>query len=374
MKKKCFALLLMAILMASLPASPSDITPTEESPAATRPTVAPPPTDSIRSAVHPALAQDKDAPALTSLQRLEKQIRGVFARAEGEVGVSLLHIESGTELAVNGDTLFPMASAFKVPLLVEVLYQVKEGRFGLDDEIRVAKTDQHMGSGMLSSLAAPGIVLSVRNLVNLMMFISDNSATDMLLAKVGAANVNARLRALGIEGMSVDRPCQELIMDFLGMDYAKYGNLPLDEITAARRAGGGSRTPEEHKKAVQAFNADPRDQATPKAMTALLAKIFRKEILDPASCDLILDIMLKCQTGAGRIKGELPPGTPVAHKTGTIAGTVDDCGIIYLPDGQGHVVLTVWTKNFLGDTEDVEALIAKIARFAYDYFYFVGVS
>ena len=332
----------------------------------------PPPAD---AAPLPGLAQDAQAaPALSSLQRLEKQIRDVFKGQEGEVGVSLLHIESGRELAVNGDTLFPMASAFKVPILVEVLYQVKEGKFGLDDEIRVAKTDQHMGSGMLSSLAAPGIVLSVRNLVNLMMLISDNSATDMLLAKVGAANVNARLRALGIEGMSVDRPCQELIMDFLGMDYAKYGHLPLDEITAARRAGGGSWTPEEHKKAVQAFNADPRDQATPKAMTALLAKIFRKEILDPASCDLILDIMLKCQTGAGRIKGELPPGTPVAHKTGTIAGTVDDCGIITLPDGRGHVVLTVWTKNFLGDTEDVEVLIAKISRFAYDYFYFVNLS
>jgi beta-lactamase class A len=373
-----------ALLLAPAAAAPTaGAAQAEDSPAAALPAVAPlsdaaaplpaaaPKTDAQAAAAPSALTQD--APALSSLQRLEKQIRGVFARAEGEVGVSLLHIESGTELAVNGDTLFPMASAFKVPLLVEVLYQVKEGRFGLDDELRVSKTDQHMGSGMLSSLTAPGIVLSVRNLVNLMMLISDNSATDMLLAKVGAANVNARLRALGIEGMSVDRPCQQLIMDFLGMDYAKYGRLPLDEITAARRSGGGW-TPEEHKKAVQAFNADPRDQATPKAMTALLAKIFRKEILDPASCDLILDIMLKCQTGAGRIKGELPPGTPVAHKTGTIAGSVDDCGIIYLPDGRGHIVLTVWTKNFLGKTEDVEALIAKIARFAYDYFYFVNLS
>lgn len=335
--------------------------------------VPPPASAPADAAPLPGLAQDKDAPALSSLQRLEKQIRDVFKGEDGEVGVSLLHIETGRELAVNGDTLFPMASAFKVPILVEVLYQFKEGRFGLDDEIRVAKTDQHMGSGMLSSLAAPGIVLSVRNLVNLMMLISDNSATDMLLAKVGAANVNARLRALGIEGMSVDRPCQKLIMDFLGMDYAKYGHLPLDEITAARRAGSGW-TSEDHKKAVLAYSADPQDQSTPKAMTALLAKIFRKEILDPASCDLILDIMLNCQTGGGRIKGELPPGTPVAHKTGTIAGSVDDCGIIYLPDGQGHVVLTVWTKNFLGDTADVEAIIAKIARFAYDYFYFVGVG
>jgi len=321
----------------------------------------------VSAAIAPASAQD--APALAGLQRLEKQIRNVIEGEEGEVGVSLLHIETGRALAVNGDTPFPMASAFKVPVLVEVLSQVREGRFSLDDEVRIQKTDQHMGSGMLSSLTAPGLVLSVRNLVNLMMLISDNAATDMLLAKVGAASVNARLKALGIAGISVDRPCQKLIMDYLGMDYAKYGHLPLDEISAARR-GSGRWTPEDQKRAVLAFSADLQDQATPKAMTALLAKIFRKEIIDPASCELILDIMLKCQTGEGRIKGELPPGTRVAHKTGTIAGTVDDCGIIYLPDGQGHVVLTVWTKNFLGDTEDVEAIIAAIARFAYDYFYF----
>lgn len=320
----------------------------------------------------PGMVQDQ--PSLSGLQRLEKQIRDVVKDQEGEVGVSLLHIETGRELAVNGDTPFPMASAFKVPVLVEVLSQVREGRFGLDDEVRIQKTDQHLGSGMLSSLTAPGIVLSVRNLVNLMMLISDNSATDMLLAKVGAEKVNARLKALNIGGMSVNRPCQKLIMDFYGMDYAKYGHLSLDEITAAAREERGDRTPEEEKKTIRAFSADPQDQATPKAMTALLAKIFRKEIIDPASCDLFLDIMLHCQTGDARIKAGLPRGTPVAHKTGTIAGTVDDCGIIDLPDGQGHLVLTVLTKNFMGKTSDVEAVIAKIARFAYDYFYFTDAG
>lgn len=318
------------------------------------------------AAVPPTAGQSP--PSLSGLQRLEKQVREVIKDKDGEVGVSLMHVETGRELAVNGDTLFPMASAFKVPLLVEVMFQIKEGRFGLDDEVRVGKNDQHLGSGMLSSLTAPGMVLSVRNLVNLMMLVSDNSATDMLLAKVGADKVNARLKSLGIQGMSVNRPCQKLIMDYLGMDYAKYGHLTLDEIAAARRGGGWA--PEEEKKAILSFSADPQDQATPKAMTALLGRIFRKEVIDPASCDLILDIMRNCQTGEGRIKGELPLGTPVAHKTGTIAGTVDDCGIIYLPDGQGHVILTVWTKNFLGRTEDVEAIIARIARFAYDYFYF----
>jgi beta-lactamase class A len=82
--------------------------------------------------------------------------------------------------------------------------------------------------------------------------------------------------------------------------------------------------------------------------------------------------MLKCETGEKRIKGELPAGTIVAHKTGILAGTVDDCGIIYLSDGQGHVALTVLTKDFMADTSDVEGIIAKIARLVYDYFYFTN--
>lgn len=321
----------------------------------------------------PAAAQDK--PSLSGLQRLEKEIRDVIKVQRGEVGISLLHLETGRELSVNGDTRFPMASAFKVPILVEVLSEIKEGRFKLDDEVRIQKTDQHLGSGIISSLTAPGITLSVRNLINLMMLISDNSATDMLLAKVGAEKVNARLKALGIGGISVNRPCQKLIMDYYGLDYyAKYGHLSLDEIEAAGKGEDIVLTPEQERKAILAFSADPQDQATPKGMTALLTKIYRKEIIDPASCGLILDIMLKCQTGEGRIKGGLPPGTAVAHKTGTIAGTVNDCGIIDLPDGQGHLVLTVMTKNFLDKTADVEAIIARIARFAYDYFYFTDAA
>jgi beta-lactamase class A len=99
------------------------------------------------AAVLPAAGQDK--PVLSGLQRLDKQIRDVFKDKDGEVGVSLLHVESGRELAVNGETLFPMASAFKVPILVEVMFQAREGKFALDDEGPGRKTDQHLGSGML---------------------------------------------------------------------------------------------------------------------------------------------------------------------------------------------------------------------------------
>jgi beta-lactamase class A len=309
-------------------------------------------------------AQQKDR-----IDRLRRHIENVVKRGDGEVGVAVRHLESGNGLDLNAGTSFPMASVFKVPVLVEVLAQVKEGKFSLDDEVSVQKPDQHLGSGILSSLTAPGITLTVRNLVNLMMLLSDNSATDILLEKVGAENVNERLKQYGIEGITVNRSCQELIMDRIGLDYEKYKGKTLDEIVAAYQSIPG-RSADDDRESIREFSREMKDQSTPAAMNALLGKIWKKEILDPESCDLIISIMLRCQTGQGRIKGELPPGTAVAHKTGTIAGTVNDAGIIYLPDGQGHVVLTVFTKNFNDKTEDVEKIIAGVARVVYDYFYF----
>ncbi len=312
----------------------------------------------------PLLAQEKAAPAQAPgaglvqsqpaarhLDRLKLQIERLIAREDGVVGVAVKHLESGLGLTVNGDVLFPMASTFKVPILVELMYQVKEGRFSLDDEISLQPSDQHVGSGLLAKLEAPGVELSVLNMAHFMMMISDNSATDILLEKVGASNVNSRLRALGIEGLTVNRSCQKLIGDLR----AQYQE---------------AETPAERRAAVVKFSDDPQDQATPLAMNGLLEKIYKKEILDPASCDLILDIMLKCETGGQRILGALPRDTKLAHKTGTIAGTYNDCGILFLPDGAGSVALTVFTKNFVDDTKDVEAIIATIAKFVYDAFYF----
>ncbi len=295
-------------------------------------------------------AQDQ-APA-PKLDRLKHQIERVVRNTDGVVGVAIKQVETGQGLAINGDVPFPMASTFKVPVLVELLHQVKEGRFRLEDEIEVQKSDQHLGSGLFSRLIMPGLKLSVLNTIHFMMMISDNSATDLLLAKVGAERINARLKGLGIEGISVNRSCQVLITDLMAL------------MTGSGR--------DQTKAAYVKFGQDPRDQATPAAMTALLEKVYKKEIIDPESCDWILRIMFKCETGEGRIKGELPPGTPIAHKTGTIAGTVNDVGIITLPDAQGHVVLSVMTKDFVEDTAVVEALIAKIARVVYDYFLFAN--
>jgi len=305
------------------------------------------------------------------IERLRKQIDNAIRGIEGEFGIAVKHIESGEELTINGDTYFPMASVFKVPIFVEVLAQVKEGQFALEDVISIQKTDQHLGSGMLSDLDAPGINLTIRNLINFMMFISDNSATDLLLTKVGAENVTKRLRSYGLEKITVNRTCQHLIMDAIGMDYGKYKDLPLDEVTEALNKDRAE-NPNSFEQASKSFSKIIKDQSSSQAMNRLLELIYKKEILDAESCNLIIDVMLRCQTGQRRIKGDLPSDVKVAHKTGTIGGTVNDAGIIVLPDDLGHVVLTVFSKDTKEETREVEDVIAQIARFVYDYFYFTS--
>src|SRR5258708_386680 len=130
--------------------------------------------------------------------------------------------------------------------------------------------------------------------------------------------------------------------------------------------------PDDHEKqARERFNQDPRDTSQPVAMAALLEKIYHKQLHKPATADLLLDILYRCRTGDARIKGMLPPGTEVAHKTGTIGGTVNDVGIINLPGDAGHVVLALFVKQGT-KSEASERTIAQMSRAIYDYFLFTA--
>jgi len=109
-------------------------------------------------------------------------------------------------------------------------------------------------------------------------------------------------------------------------------------------------------------------------MARLLERIWRREILSAESTELLLDIMRRCETGEGRIKGMLPPWVEVAHKTGTIGGTTNDVGIISLPADAGHVVTVVFIKESQRPIPERERAIAFIARAIYDDFLFDPVT
>ena len=314
----------------------------------------------------PGIAQVADP----NLRRLESEITRLSTISGGKVGVGIIHLETGRELFVNGAESFPMASTFKVPIAVELLTRVQAGTVRLDSMITVRPNDLHPGSGTLTGLFNdPGVSLSVHNLLELMLLISDNSATDMVLKVAGNGSaVNARLSALGIKGISVDRPTIHLIADAVGVkNLGPESGWSLAVFDSLRRVV----TPGEVLAAKQAFYHDRRDTTTPEGMARLLAKISRGEALGPERTAQLLDIMLRCETGAMRLKGLLPPEVPVRHKTGSLGiGVANDVGIIDLPDGAGRVVVAVFVKESTRDVAAQERAIAQIARAAYDYFLF----
>ncbi|HEV8598984.1 MAG TPA: class A beta-lactamase [Gemmatimonadales bacterium] len=314
-----------------------------------------------------AVAQAKPDP---NLVHLRGELERFSLLARGKVGVGIVHLESGRELFVNGAERFPMASTFKVPIAVTLFDLVDRGRLRLDSMISLAPSDLHPGSGTISNLLNdPGVSLSLLNLTELMLLISDNSATDLVLKAVGGGKVvNARLAAVEVQGVSVDRPTIDLIADALGIKaLPPEPERTLPGFVALLRGT----TDSSRRAARDAFYRDPRDTATPEGMTRLLTKLWRQQLLSPASSSRLLDIMFRCETGPLRIKGLLPPGIRVAHKTGTLDfGVTNDVGIIELPDGAGHVALSVFVKESGTNLEAQERTIAQIARAVYDYFTF----
>jgi len=313
-----------------------------------------------------AISQPASDPAL---QRLEREIARLSTVSGGVVGVTAIHLETGRRVSMNGAERFPMASTFKVPIAVQLLTRIDKGEVKLDQMIEIKLSDLHPGSGTLSDLFNKGgLALSVRNLMELMLLISDNSATDVLLRTAGGAEaVTARMRGLGIEGISVNRSTAQLIADWIGVT----GLPPEDRWNPAVFITAFTAVkPEDRGAAAKKFEADPRDTSTPNGMAALLERIYRKDLLKPESAELLMDIMRRCRTGEARLKGLLPQGTEIAHKTGTIGGTTNDVGIITLPDSAGHVAMAAFVKSSEKENSARERAIAEIARAVHDFFLF----
>lgn len=303
------------------------------------------------------------------LQALEREIARLAKVSGGMVGVAAVHLETGRRVSMNGSERFPMASTFKIPIAVQLLTRIDKAEVKLDQMIDIKQSDLHPGSGTLADLFNKGgLALSVRNLMELMLLISDNSATDVLLRTAGGGEaVTARMRALGIEGINVNRSTARLIADRVGVP-----NLPAEDqwTPAMFELAFASVTAEDREAATKKFEADQRDTSTPDSMAALLEKIYHRDIFKPESADLLLDIMRRCRTGEARLRGLLPQGTEIAHKTGTIGRSTNDVGIITLPDNAGHVAIAVFVKSSEKDDVSRERGIAEIARAVHDFFLF----
>jgi beta-lactamase class A len=309
--------------------------------------------------------------ALTAQSRLEQEIARVSPYSGGTVGVAITHLESGKSFYVNADDQFPLASTYKVPIAVTAFKLVEEGKLNLDQMITIEPTDIHLSEEWAGVFQAPGVSLSLKNVIEPMLIFSENSATDKMLGLVGGGDaVTNRMKSLGITGIRVDRTTADIISQPNGIDV--WTNGKFDKAKWDRGIAATSKARQDS--AGWYYARDPRDHGSPRAMLTILTRLWKGELLDKEHTAYMLDIMYRCETGKARIKGMLPVGTKVAHKTGTFDGTTNDVGIIDLPDGT-HVALAVYIKK----SEKVsgaplESTIAQIARAAYDYFLYGGTK
>jgi beta-lactamase class A len=283
------------------------------------------------------------------------------------------HIETRRVIGLNAEGKFPMASAVKFPVAVWVLALVDQGKLALDQMIEVRPSDLCPGSGMIGSLIyQPGLALSVQNLLELMLVISDNTACDVLLRLAGGPHaVTGYMISQGIVGLRVDRYIKQLVADKFGIT-----GLPTGADWSLERFDQvyDQLNPEAIQVAVERFSLDERDTLTPAGMVELLRAVFAGELLTPGSRDRLLAVMRRCQSGEGALKGMLTPDIAVAHKTGTLAQVVaNDVGMISLPGDAGQIAIAVSIHSIEAVSAPAsicQKTIAQIARAAFDYFLF----
>lgn len=251
-------------------------------------------------------AQPAFAQFTPPLQALEQRLAALATENPGEYGFAALDLATGATVSFNGDRAFPMASTMKIAVAATYLSEVDAGQRHLDDPIG-------------DSTAAV--------LLDAMMIHSNNRATDQLIAALGGpAVIDGWLRAHQLGEIRVDRTIAQLLADRRDL-------------------------------------MDIRDSSTPAAMLGLLRLIDSGTALSPSSRALLLDMMRRCATGSNRIRGLLPPGATVEHKTGTLNGYTGDVGFLTFPDGRRLAV--VFFARY-GDNRP--AVISTAARAIYDAF------
>jgi beta-lactamase class A len=271
---------------------------------------------------------------------LKSQLETIIAASGATaMGVAIKHLESGEELYLDANRPFPLCSVVKIPVLCEAFHQLRAGKFSLDDRWELTLAEKNLPSGVLVFFQ-DGLLPTVRDLLTLMIIISDNTATDMVMHRLGTAAINDYMHGLGLANTHIVMTIREIFEDILPSadPHQVLENLdrPPDDIDKERRTG-------------RAYSlGSDNNVGTARDMNHLLELIWHGEIVDRETCDQMLHILLQQQLDT-RLPRFLPPGTPIAHKTGTLAGIRNDSGIIYCND-HSHVAVTVYS------TWDAEAV------------------
>jgi beta-lactamase class A len=293
---------------------------------------------------------------------LQSRLERIADAADGTMGLAVLVPGAGESFRINAGELFPMASVFKLPLLVHLFHLAEAGGIGLTDYEDLRAEDQAPGSGVLKELL-PGARVSVWDLAVLMTIVSDNTATDILYARVGGGEaITATMERLGLRRVAVRMDCKSLLNVAVGLDPGDRRPETLAEVKERLRQA-------RFDYAGPAFRASLEGNcATPDDVAQLLALIERRAAATPGSCDQMIDVLLRQQLNE-RIPLRLPRPFKVAHKTGTLGTTRNDAGIVYLPNGD-PIVICALTKGVPvhrwqeGDSCIAEAALAVYTAYA----------
>lgn len=275
------------------------------------------------------------APLLAAEPDWTDRIRQRVAQHPGEAAVVVKHLQSGATLAVREVDVFPTASLIKLPVMVEAYRQAEAGTVRLTDSVTLQDADKVPGSGILTTHFSAGATFSLRDAIRLMMAWSDNTATNLVIDRIGLAATNRTMQDWGFEETRLNAKV-----------FRRDTSLDLER---SKRYGLGSTTAGE--------------------MVRLLERLARRELASASACDAMLDHLAACQDKAMFPK-HLPPEAKVRHKTGGVTGVRTDAGIIEGPGGT--IVLCVLTnrnRTPAGETADPgESLCADVARLAFEHF------
>jgi beta-lactamase class A len=266
---------------------------------------------------------------------LRNKIDEIAKDTKGTVGVSILNLETHDTLTCNGYVRQPMQSVMKFPIAITVLHEIDKKKIALDQLIHLDKSDLFKTySPLQDKYPGANVDISIRELLSYMVSLSDNVACDKLLKILGGTDkVNTYMHQLGIKKFSIKASEYEM---------------------------------------AQAWDVQFTNWVEATELTRLLQMAFKSNFLSAKSHAYLWKIMQETSTGPNQIKGLLPVGTVVYHKTGRsgtneqgITAATNDTGIITLPNGE-HLAITILVTNSPVDLKTRELVIARIARAAYD--------
>jgi beta-lactamase class A len=289
----------------------------------------------------------------TALQTLLNRTSAEFP---GKAGIWVKHLTTGETAGVRDAEVFNSASVIKIPVLVLAFQMADKGTINLDERITIRKEDIRGGSGIFRYHDA-GLQPTFRDVLLQMVITSDNTATDLAIAKVGGvARVNAWLKESGYGTERLTQTTGEL--------FAKYNALSLGDLSR--------RSPAEIARAEADRNAKTNSdraywlgEITPRTTGLMLEAIEQRTIASKAACDDMLRMMRAQQAGARRLNHFL--SVPVAHKTGDFPPVLaNDVGVIYARSGP--IVVSFLGNAITGNYGEAEDRIGRFAQSLVEYF------